>query len=542
MFFVLYSPICLSNPVEPFCTPCGHTFCYECISRHLDNRQTCPTCSVPTRLDSLKPQQDRVKQPSRSNGDVGELWSIIGQCNDPEMIKRYIEALQEKQVQCQRDSVQAAHRLLIDFLRRARDEKEEQIRLLSAELDTVNRDMSSIEARMGPAVRDGLEDSGDITDRKQRLSEHFAEFEDRYFSFLGAQGPERERELGSFGDDISRFSRYSSLSCVSTLRHHSRSECSTGTGESRSVSNIVSSIEFDSSAQYVATAGVMKCIKIFALENILSSSVNFHYGDELETKAKLSCLSWNQFIRTQLISSDYQGVITLYDVQKGGKALEFDEHESRAWSVDFSTKDPYRFASGSDDRKVKIWSTFQPSSVATIESRAQVCCVKFNPESENEIAFGSADHDVHVYDIRYTRQPRHVFRGHGKAVSYVRFLSGTQLCSASTDSTLKMWDVRSGKELRTFRGHRNEKNFVGLSVTKDLITCGSENNAVYAYFRALSRPILVFSFNESHSTLGGEELAEDSSQFVSSVCWNPKDESQLFAANSQGIIKVLKLR
>ena len=68
--------------------------------------------------------------------------------------------------------------------------------------------------------------------------------------------------------------------------------------------------------------------------------------------------------------------------------------------------------------------------------------------------------------------------GHRKAVSYVRYLSAGELVSASTDSTLRMWDVQAHRELRTFSGHMNEKNFVGLSVDGDFTACGSETNEV----------------------------------------------------------------
>lgn len=55
---------------------------------------------------------------------------------------------------------------------------------------------------------------------------------------------------------------------------------------------------------------------------------------------------------------------------------------------------------------------------------------------------GSADHHIHYFDLRNTSQPLYIFSGHRKAVSYVKFLSNNELASASTDSTLRLWDVK----------------------------------------------------------------------------------------------------
>lgn len=65
----------------------------------------------------------------------------------------------------------------------------------------------------------------------------------------------------------------------------------------------------------------------------------------------VSCLSWNSYIKAQLVSSDYEGIVTLWDATCGTPIMNFDEHEKRAWSVDFSEVDPTRLASGSDDTK-----------------------------------------------------------------------------------------------------------------------------------------------------------------------------------------------
>ena len=39
---------------------------------------------------------------------------------------------------------------------------------------------------------------------------------------------------------------------------------------------------------------------------------------------------------------------------------------------------------------VKLWHTNMEHSVASLEAKANVCCVKFNPNSRYHLAFGSA--------------------------------------------------------------------------------------------------------------------------------------------------------
>ncbi len=70
-----------------------------------------------------------------------------------------------------------------------------------------------------------------------------------------------------------------------------------------------------------------------------------------------------------------------------------------------------------------------------------MCCVKFNPSSSYHLAYGSADHCVHYYDLRNPKAPLALFKGHRKAVSYVKFVDATSVVSASTDSQLKLWDL-----------------------------------------------------------------------------------------------------
>ena len=44
----------------------------------------------------------------------------------------------------------------------------------------------------------------------------------------------------------------------------------------------------------------------------------------------------SRFERNNLASSDYGGVVALWDISEGRVFLELEEHEKRAWSVDYS--------------------------------------------------------------------------------------------------------------------------------------------------------------------------------------------------------------
>jgi WD40 repeat protein len=73
---------------------------------------------------------------------------------------------------------------------------------------------------------------------------------------------------------------------------------------------------------------------------------------------------------------------------------------------------------------------------------------------------------------------------------------------SSTDSQLKLWSLTNKPHcLRTFRGHINEKNFVGLASDGDYIACGSENNSLCVYFKGLSKQFLNFKFDTVRSVL-----------------------------------------
>ncbi|XP_053623122.1 E3 ubiquitin-protein ligase COP1-like isoform X2 [Plodia interpunctella] len=342
------------------------------------------------------------------------------------------------------------------------------------------------------------------------------------------------RGLDAFREDLVAFTRYRALRPLATLSY-----CS----DAINYSTIVSTIEFDKDEEFFAIAGVTKRIKVFEFEAVVRDAVDVHYPcAEMQCSHKISCVSWNAYHKNVIASSDYEGTVSVWDAGTGQRTRALQEHDKRCWSVHFNRADVRLLASGSDDARVKLWALNAERSVATLEAKFNVCCVRFNPRSSCHLAFGSADHCVHYYDLRAPRTPLAVFRDHRKAVSYVKFLDAKTLVSASTDSQLKLWRVESPRCVRSFTGHANEKNFVGLATDGKYVACGSENNALYVYYSGLSRPLLAYRFDAVRGFLERERRDEEPSEFVSAVCWRRAADSRvLLAANSQGTIKVLEL-
>ncbi|XVF13017.1 hypothetical protein REPUB_Repub08aG0170900 [Reevesia pubescens] len=273
--------------------------------------------------------------------------------------------------------------------------------------------------------------------------------------------PNPTDSLGAFFDGLCKYARYSKFEARGMMR----------SGEFNNSANVVCSLSFDRDEDYFAAAGVSKKIKIFEFNALFNDSVDIHYPViEMSNKSKLSCVCWNNYIKNYLASADHDGLVKLWDASTGQAISHYIGHEKRAWSVDFSQVYPTKLASGCDDCSVKLWSINEKSCLGTIRNIANVCCVQFSAHSTHLLAFGSADYKTYCYDLRNARVPWCVLGGHDKAVSYVKFLDSETVVTASTDNTLKLWDLNktssgglsSNACSLTFRGHTNEKVDISL--------------------------------------------------------------------------------
>jgi WD40 repeat protein len=91
------------------------------------------------------------------------------------------------------------------------------------------------------------------------------------------------------------------------------------------------------------------------------------------------------------------------------------------------------------------------------------------------VVSASADCTLKLWDVASGRELRS-FAGHADAVGACALSAdGARLVSGSRDETLKLWDVASGLELRSFAGHENSVNACALSANGARLVSGSKD-------------------------------------------------------------------
>ena len=113
-------------------------------------------------------------------------------------------------------------------------------------------------------------------------------------------------------------------------------------------------------------------------------------------------------------------------------------------------------------------------------------------------------------------------RGHTSYVTAVAVTADGKLAvSASGDETLKVWDVESGRELRTFQGHTDSVNGVALSGDGRLAVSASSDQTLKVSELASGRELIMIA---AHGA-------------VQCVAWTP-DGKMLLSGGDDGMIQV----
>ncbi|HXD30757.1 MAG TPA: caspase family protein [Pyrinomonadaceae bacterium] len=119
----------------------------------------------------------------------------------------------------------------------------------------------------------------------------------------------------------------------------------------------------------------------------------------------------------------------------------------------------------------------KPELVLQTGHTSRVNCIAFGPDG-TWLASGGADNSIKIWDVRSGRElrPLNGHTGWIKALAVSR--DGKWVASGSNDRTVRVWDVISGQQVKYFSGHTAAVESLAFSDDARLLASGSADNTI----------------------------------------------------------------
>ena len=135
------------------------------------------------------------------------------------------------------------------------------------------------------------------------------------------------------------------------------------------------------------------------------------------------------------------------------------------------------FASSSLEPQVKIRQIKDGQIINSINHNSGVLSVAFSPDGRL-LATAGLDLAIKLWNLTTGREV-YSLRGHGDRISQIVFSNDSQtLISSSWDKTIKLWDLTIGRETATVEAHSAEINTMALASDNRTLVSGSSDRTI----------------------------------------------------------------
>lgn len=168
--------------------------------------------------------------------------------------------------------------------------------------------------------------------------------------------------------------------------------------------------------------------------------------------------------------------IKLWNARTWQEIATLKGHSKDVTSVCF-TADGQRVISASEDKSIKFWETHADNTCLTLQKPSRANSLAVHP-LDDQLAAACDDQTIRVWNTRTGAELR-TLRGHTKSVRAVSYRpDGQQLASGSDDGTIRLWDAATGHELKILSGHKEAVTTVGFSPDGKHLASGSADQTL----------------------------------------------------------------
>ena len=155
----------------------------------------------------------------------------------------------------------------------------------------------------------------------------------------------------------------------------------------------------------------------------------------------------------RIVSGGYDGRIKIYDTISGTEVMTLPGHSDRALSVVFTT-DGKRIISNSIDGTIRVWDAVSGTELAAFRNPdGSIWSAALSPDGKT-VVYNSDDNILRILDLSSETKVKSLI-GHKRWPSCVAFSpDGKYITSGDMDGMVKVWDVITASEVITLRRNR----------------------------------------------------------------------------------------
>jgi WD40 repeat protein len=198
-----------------------------------------------------------------------------------------------------------------------------------------------------------------------------------------------------------------------------------------------------------------------------------HSGAVMSVAASSDC--------RRALSGSWDGTVRLWDLDSG-RQIRSIEGPWKAVKAVALTPDGRRALCGGDDNLIHVLDLDSGREIGRLQGHNDLVQSIFVCDNGQRCVSGGDDNTVRLWDLANQREIRR-FDGHTDTVTSVAMApDGRWLLSGSSDTTARLWDVASVRELHRLTGHTNWINAVAVSSNGKRILTGSGGEVVGGQF------------------------------------------------------------
>jgi len=208
--------------------------------------------------------------------------------------------------------------------------------------------------------------------------------------------------------------------------------------------NRIYQVDFSNNGKFVVTASGDNSAKVW---NVKTGQMVLNLGNHY---SHVFCASFSPDSRF-LVTVDGD-VAKVWNIPSGRLYKTLRGHTKRVHSARFNSSGT-RIVTTSEDGSIKMWDIASARVFREIQitDKGWTYSAVFNPRG-GSIAVGAQEGLLEVWDVNNGKRIMRL-RGHSRAINTVRFdKNGSRLLSASVDNSVKLWEIPSGRLIRTFSG------------------------------------------------------------------------------------------